>query len=499
MDKVWNRRARRAVLLGLALTLSLAGLGGCGGDEDPVVFVEVEELDPIAAGIVLRDWSAFVVDRAAVDHTFVEPGETRVYGENFGPVRTARAYAITHVAMFEAVNAVTRRYESYVHVDPAGDNVSVEAAIAQAARDSSVAMWPSQQSLIDAELVARLAEIPDGDAKAAGIALGRAAAAAILANRENDGGNGYIEDIVDLDYITSPDPGRWRLDPVGQIPFALGSRWAMTVPPFALNTAWQFRVPPPPALDSPEYAAAYNEVMELGGDGVTTPTTRTPEQSVIGIYWAYDAAPEIGVPPRLYSQIARQVLYDEGVVDVSDLARALALVHLAMADCGLGAWDSKYFHDFWRPVVGIREADVGTGPTGLGDGNPMTVGDPTFTPLGSPSTNELLPTFSPPFPAYPSGHATFGAGTFRMVERILGRDQVTFTFVSDEFNGVNRDNMGNVRPRVERTYTSLSQAAEENGQSRIYLGIHWSFDKEQGIALGGQIADWIYDRFLQAR
>ena len=141
----------------------------------------------------------------------------------------------------------------------------------------------------------------------------------------------------------------------------------------------------------------------------------------------------------------------------------------------------------------MREADVGTGPTGLGDDNSATVCDLNFMPLGAPASNLTGPNFTPPFPAYPSGHATFGGSLFQTLRRFFGRDNVAFTFVSDELNGVTKDRTGTARALRPRTFSSFSQAEEENGQSRIYLGIHRSFDKNEGIAQGKKIADFVFD------
>ncbi len=211
----------------------------------------------------------------------------------------------------------------------------------------------------------------------------------------------------------------------------------------------------------------------------------------IGIYWAYDGTPSLCAPPRLYNQLAVQIA-DQMGSNVVELARLLALVNTAMADAGIAIWESKYYYEFWRPVTGIREAEVGTGPTGAGDGNPATTGDPTFTPLGAPASNLAGPNFTPPFPAYPSGHAGFGGALFQTLRRFYGTDNITFTFVSDEFNGVTQDNTGHVRPLLPRSFSSLSAAEEENGQSRIYLGIHWAFDKTEGIAQGRRVADYVF-------
>jgi hypothetical protein len=184
----------------------------------------------------------------------------------------------------------------------------------------------------------------------------------------------------------------------------------------------------------------------------------------------------------------------ERKLDVVQLTRLLALVNVAMMDAGSASWESKYYYSYWRPITGIRESDPGTGPSGKGDGNPDTQGDPNFTPLGAPASNLSGNDFTPPFPSYPSGHATFGGAIFQTMRRFFGTDDIAFTFVSDEFDGNTRDSLGNVRPLLPRSFRTLSDAEEENGQSRIYLGIHWSFDKTGGIDLGRQVGDYVFDR-----
>ena len=260
--------------------------------------------------------------------------------------------------------------------------------------------------------------------------------------------------------------------------------------PFVLASASQFRIRPVPALTSAAYAAAFNEVKRARRRrhrDARPSAPRTRPQA--GIYWAYDGTPSLCAPPRLYNQIATKLTEDE--TDVVKLARLFALVNVAMADAGIAIWESKYFYKIWRPVTGIREADPGTGPTGHGRRQP---GDrsamPTFSPLGAPASNLTGPNFTPPFPAYPSGHAGFGGALFQMLRRILGTDNVAVHL-----------RLGRVQRRDRRTttatcgrssrarFTSLSQAEEENGQSRIYLGIHWSFDKTEGITQGRQVGE----------
>ncbi|HET6861442.1 MAG TPA: vanadium-dependent haloperoxidase, partial [Pyrinomonadaceae bacterium] len=295
-----------------------------------------------------------------------------------------------------------------------------------------------------------------------------------------------------VDFITRNDPGKWRQDPISLNPLALGSHWG-DVSPFVVESSSQFRAPAPPAMTSAAYANAFAEVKRLGGDGIITPTERTADQTIIGIYWAYDGTPSLCAPPRLYNQIAMDIAETRNTNKLIDVARLLALINTAMADAGTTVWESKYFYQFWRPVIGIRESDPGTGPTGLGDGNAATIGDITYSPLGAPASNLTGPNFTPPFPAYPSGHAGFGGALFQVLRRFYCTDRIKFSFISDEFNGVTEDNGGNPRPLIERTFNTLSQAEEENGQSRIYLGIHWSFDKTEGIAQGRRIGDYVFD------
>jgi hypothetical protein len=428
----------------------------------------------------LRHWNEVALDATGLDHTPTMPGESRVFGEQLGPGRSSRAMAIVHTAIFDAMNAIVGGHQSYTDLRAAPGGTSIEAAIALAAHDTLIALFPSQKDDLDETLVDDLGGIREGRAKTEGITLGRLAAAEILARRANDGSQ-HPEPRVGVDFITSNEPGKWRQDPVSQVPLALGAHWG-GVRPFVLRSAAQFRVPPPPALDSAEYEAAFKEAKRLGGDGLATSTVRTVEQTFVGVYWAYDGTPTLCAPPRLYNQIATHIAEQRGT-RAMELARLLALLNVAMADAGIAIWESKYHYQFWRPVTGIREADAQ---------NPKIDNDPTFTPLGAPASNLTGPNFTPPFPAYPSGHAGFGAALFQILRMFYGTDRIPFTFVSDEFNGETVDNQGVVRPLMSRSFSSLSEADEENGQSRIYLGIHWAFDKTEGITQGRRVADYVF-------
>ncbi|MBD8529732.1 MULTISPECIES: vanadium-dependent haloperoxidase [unclassified Massilia] len=441
----------------------------------------------------LAYWNEVALRAIAVDHTPPYAGAgPALMPEQLGPTRTSRVLAIVQLAVYDALNAIVKRYPGYSGALPAFGSSSQDAAIAQAAHDTLVALYPRQAARFSAWLQADLARLPDDRARRDGIDIGRRAAAAILALRAADGVY-YGEPVVGVDYQVSNAPGAWRPDPVSRVPIALGAYWG-DARPFVLPSPIRYQAPPPPALASEAYARAFAEVKALGGDGVRTPTRRTREQTVAGIYWGYDGTAWVGTRPRLYNQIAMQLALAR-CADPLELARVLALVNVAIADTTIAVWQSKYTYDFWRPVTAIREADPGTGPTGLGDGNPATLGDPHWTPLGSPASNLTGPDFTPPFPAYVSGHAALGSATFHMLRRLYG-DAVPFTFVSDEFSGITRDSSGHVRPRLPRSFASLSQAEEENGQSRIYLGVHWRFDKEEGTALARRIADDVFARGL---
>jgi hypothetical protein len=453
--------------------------------------------DTSATNRRVMHWNEVMLRANAIDHTPVPPDQIRRFGEQYGPARTARAFAIVQLAVFDALNAIEMRYPSYAGLPCAPGDTSPDAAIAQAAHDALVAIWPSQARMFDAQLAADLSRIPFSRARFNGIAVGRQAAQAILALRAQDL-QFHPDPVVYVNFFPSNAPGKWRPDPVSfsRIPIALGADWAEQTRPFVIPGTGPFRAPPPPALTSAEYTEAFNEIKRLGGDGITTPTARTREQTIIGIYWSYDGTALIGAVPRLYNQIALEIARPR-TADPLEMARLLALLNTAISDAALTVWDDKYRYQFWRPITGIRESDPGTGPTGLGDGNPDTRGDPGWTPFGAPASNMPgFPNFTPPFPSYPSGHAGLGGAAFQILRRFYGTDRIAFSFVSDEFNGITRDNRGRVRPRLVRSFSSLTQAELENRQSRIYLGVHWRFDITNGATTGRRVGNDVFTRGL---
>ena len=438
-------------------------------------FIRLEDrLTPTATtpDAVLR-WHEVMMEACTVDNSL------NYISDQGGPTRAARAMAIIQGAVFDAVNSIDERYTRYlIDVDEAPGS-SIDAAVAQTAHDTLVAMYPKQKATFDAKLIEELAKVDSG--RAEGVAVGSQVAAVMLADRANDGSG------VSNTYTPGTGPLDWKPDPLHPGQKALTPDWGF-VKPFTMNDGSQFRPAPPPDVNSAEYLAAYQEVLRLGGDGVTTPTERTAEQTEIGIFWGYDGQPGLCTPPRLFNQIAHQIAVERGNTLVQN-ARLFALLNFAQADAGVSAWEAKFFYNFARPVTAIREAAL--------DGNPLTTADPNWSPLGAPADNGSGTNFTPPFPAYVSGHATFGGAIFEVLRQFYGTDQIPFTFISDELNGKTVDQFGFPREVRPRHFDTLSQAEEENGQSRIYLGIHWSFDKTRGIHEGNQIADFAFENFLR--
>lgn len=470
----------RGIGVGVALVVGFAALtlSGCAVNSTSSSGTPSngQTAGPALSPAAVLEWNQTAIDASGLDHTPAGKDEDRVWGENLGPGRASRAMAIVQIAVFEAVNAIEGGYESYLHLDRVSSSANVEAAVATAAHDTLVALYPAQKTDLDHKLDVVLKRIGASDARSAGEDAGKKAASAILRLRDGDGSN-QKDPHVGVDWVCSTDPGHWRPDPISGSTLVLGAHWA-DVKPFVMTSAAQFRCTTPPALTSQDYADAIAEVKSVGGDGVTTSTKRTLNQDIEGIFWAYDGGPTLCAPPRLFNQVTQLIATQKGTGMV-ETARLFALVNVAMADAGIASWESKFHHDFWRPITAIREAGDSTA-------------DPTWTPLGAPSSDSKKVNFTPPFPSYPSGHATFGGALFQVLRNFYKTDDIAFDFVSDEFDGKTTDNQGNVRPRVERHFSNLSQAEEENGQSRIYLGIHYVFDKTEGIKMGRKIGDLVF-------
>ncbi|MBB6430572.1 hypothetical protein HNQ40_002378 [Algisphaera agarilytica] len=399
------------------------------------------------------------------------------------PGMASRSMAMMNLAIYDSM-AMTggwmdaTAFYNYSGID-AGliSGASSEAAAAQAAYTVLSGIYGDQQTTLDTGLATTLAGISDGAAKTSGVALGTQIGQAILAKRSNDGYDTSVQ------YTPTYEIGHWQPDPVNPDQEAWGPAWG-EVDTFALNSVNPFLPDAMPALSSQEYADAYNEVKALGS---VDSATRTDEQTEIGVFWAYDRV-GMGTPMTLFNDVLQTIAVQEGNTTAEN-AQLFAKATVAMADAGIVAWNSKFEYDFWRPVTGIRDGDI--------DGNAMTEGVSDWTPLGAPD-GESLTGFTPPFPTYLSGHATFGGALFGALQEFYGTDDITFSLTSAELEALLADQelaelygLGDLDD-AERTFTSLSEAMAENGRSRVYLGIHWNFDDIEGQLTGQQIAQAMF-------
>jgi hypothetical protein len=443
-------------------------------------------LNDLSLYLTINHCNTVAIDTSGLDHKAPEENENRIQ-HHLGPHRSSRAMAMVHLSMMEAFIVINGKYTSYLNL-PRTVNAKTEVAILQACYSTLITLYPSHQQRLNNLFMTQMNTFPQNPEKTLASIVGVNVSNAVLTNRSNDGSN-HAEEVVGVDYIPTNVPGEWNKDPISNVPVALGSKWP-TVKPFVLNSASIFRCPPLPGLNSEHYGCAYNEVKAVGGDGINTFTTRSNYLYETGVFWAYDGAPNLCAPPRLYNQVAKTIAMTQSLSGEKFL-HMYAVINISMADTAIAAWDSKYYYKFWRPITGIRKAKQNGG-----DNNVQTVEDPNWTPIGAPATNSSGPNFTPPFPAYPSGHAAFGGTIFQLLRRYFNNDNITFTFVSDELNGITKDNQNNIRSLKQRTFNSLSEAEEENGQSRMYLGIHWEFDKTEGIKQGNKIADYIFDKLF---
>jgi hypothetical protein len=419
-----------------------------------------------------------------------EPGKDKPSPEQGGPTLSSRALAIVHLAMYDAHAgviggvALPRYLASPANPTPAftvsEKPSAAAAAVAAAAHGCLSNLYPRQKAHFDA---AHQGAGLSGAALARGHAFGLAVAQAILKDRKDD------PNASDNGYAASMHRGAHRPDPANSTQGYHAPFYGAHSKLFAVTA--RHELDSPSTLTASEHDKALKQVRgkgispELMGTLPTTYTKRSVDETLAGVYWAYDGPRELGTPPRFYNQIVREIAIQRGNL-VDDNARLFAFVNAAMADAGILAWDQKYIHNFWRPVLGIREHDISMGPAAsIPKNNIDNDCDPDWLPFGAPSSNSSDRNFTPPFPAYPSGHATFGAAAFhtvRLFYNVLPGNRAADTvftgpIVSEEQNGVTRDNAGTVRPRHFRTFPDgLWQMIEENGFSRVWLGVHWSFD-----------------------
>jgi hypothetical protein len=386
-----------------------------------------------------------------------------------GPTNTTRMYAMVHIAIHDALNAIDRRFKPYVMDLRAPSEASVEAAVATAAHDVLVPLLTqiSDPECLDAgvgsveeDYTAALDAIASGTPKTQGVEVGQAAAAAILALRAADGAD---TSFAVTDYPQGTKPGEYR--------FTLGTGFVVLpgwqyVTPFVLDKSSQFRPGPPYKVTSPKYTADFNEVKALGAKDSRT---RTIEQTQIGYFW-------LESKPLLWNRITRTVT-GASRLDVREHARLFALVNMALADGYIGVVEAKIHYNFWRPITAIQPADT--------DGNPDTNADPAWEPLQTTA----------PSPEYDSGDAVESGAASEVLRHVLETDRLSFNVCSRTLP-LSEEQCGGAN-EVLRSYASFSQAADEDRDSRIYVGIHFRKSVEEGLKHGRKIGKRAVEHFLK--
>ena len=376
----------------------------------------------------------------------------RTAGAQPPTIHSTRNFAILHASIFDAVNNIEGTFSPYlVRLSDVSRRASQPAAADQAAHDVLVALYPSFQTTLDAELQQDLAQIPEGQDKTDGVTVGQTVAAQILAARSTDGAN-----VTPPPFIPGNQPGDYQLTPPN-FPAPDFTQWPQ-VTPFALARADEFRPAPPPQLTSEEYTRVFNEVKSLG---FITSTTRTQEQTLIGTFWN-------GNIQDFWNEIAQTAALKHHL-GLARSARLFALLNISLADSTIALFEAKYTYQFWRPVTAIELASE--------DGNPNTEPNPTWLPL---------PTKTAPDPSYPGAHSTISFAGAGVLKSVFG-DRFTFDVTSESLQGVTRH------------FTSFSAAAQEAGLSRIYAGQHFRTDHNAGKRLGEKVAESIVDTILLPR
>jgi PAP2 superfamily len=417
---------RRLFCAGAMVPAATLWLPGCGGG--------LGETDATA------QWAAIAMRAGALA---APPG--------LPPNLSSRIYAMAFLAAHDALNSIEPGYATYLKVERA-PNASPEAAVAAAVRDVLVHEMPFAQTLLNTEYAAAIAAIPAGGSKLRGVQTGQRCAAAILADRANDG-------LADTEgpYTPGVAPGDYRFTP--PFDFAASVHWGDRMKPFSIASAVGFRVPAPYRVSDAAYTVDYNEVKALGA---AVGSSRTADQSELGIFWLENTT-------ESWIRIALQLAEAHGMPGWT-LMRTLAQLEMAQADAYTACLESKYFYRFWRPISAIGLGDS--------DGNPMTTGDPSWTSFDP---------VCPPVPDYPSGHSASGGAGAASLAHAFGHEAMSFTHQSVTL------------PGVTRSFNSFTQAAREIALSRICVGYHFRLATRAGLEQGRRVARQVAATQLEAR
>src|SRR5262245_1223788 len=385
---------------------------------------------PVSADVI-ADWNEKTV--AAVT------ARTRL------PPQAERVVATVHVAMFDAVNSIERRYLPYRVQLPVAKETSKEAAAAAAAAAVLAALLPNAADEMKAALAAYLAPMPAGQPKDDGIKLGEAVAAKIATERAKDGAN-------------APDSYRPKAKPGVYVPTPItaSSMWP-NVTPFAMTAPAQFRPQPPIPLSGEEWARDYNEIKNLGAKASTA---RSARQSEDARFWLVTG-------PASYYPLVRQLVVTKKM-SLVDSARFMALTSVATADAFIAVFDAKYHYDFWRPITAIRNGDT--------DDNPATEREATWQPIDN----------TPMHPEYPCAHCITSAAVAAVAEALLGSADVPEVVMTSP-----------TAPGVTHRWTNLWAYADEVALARIFAGFHYRFSTRVGQDMGRKIGRFVVDKVMQ--
>jgi hypothetical protein len=377
----------------------------------------------------------------AVTDWSIKAGEI-IAESKMGTPPAVRASAYINSAVYEAVNAITRRYPAGRVQIGAAQGASVDAAIAAANRTALLRLMPAQQASIDAAYQAALAAIPDSPAKLAGVNVGEKAATAVFAARSDDN-------------ATGADTYRPHTTAGAYVPTAMPAvvQWTNRKP-WIMTKADQFRPGPPPALTSVTWTKDFNEVKQVGGKASTL---RTPEQTEIARFWDYSL-------PMIYQGAVRSVALTPGR-DVTANARLFAMTAQAMDDGLIAIFDAKYTYNFWRPVTAIRNGDI--------DGNDSTERDAGWSSFID----------TPMHPEYPSAHSVLAASVGAVLQAEFGKGPLALSTTSPTAKG------------ATRRWNNVEDFVQEVGVARIYDGVHFRFSTEVGTAMGRKVGALAVEMF----
>ena len=404
---------------------------------------------------------------------------------NQNPGYASRSMAILNLAIYDAVALSSDNSENafYEYDFTVGSNVDAEIAASQAAYTVLSELYPNQSDSIESFFQSTISIYHADCQVSASIEFGSQVGNAILEARADDGSDAVV------DYTYTDEVGSFTADPLNPDVPVWGPGWG-EVETFSVSSVEDLLPEGTPELTSQQYADSYNEVLELGS---VNSETRTADQTEAGLFWAYDTE-GLGTPMALFGDVLETIAIQEGNT-FEENAALFAQASVSMADAGIVAWQTKFGEEFWRPATAILEGDD--------DGNDLTEGDEDWIALGAPDGNGDEIGFTPQFPTYISGHATFGGALFGAIQEFYGTDDISFDLESQELEILLEDPelqeaYGISLDDATRSFDTLSEAMAENGRSRVYLGIHFDFDDIDGQEVGQAVAAEVSSAFTVA-